>query len=184
MYIRATLKHSLGSFCGDPPELLKLIVYCGADFAGDTRASKSTSGCYIALVGPNAFMPLSSLCKKQTVVSHSSTESEIIAMEVALCSEVIHILPETNKCAHDTNEQMPRTMQSTYLDAHTRTSHPFGKRQACSHSQRQSSTQANHRSRPGTAVPLRTTEITYPPEAETVCNSLKQSQDPGPPPIQ
>ena len=105
-------------------------------------------------------------------------------MEVALCSEVIHILPETNKCAHDTNEQMPRTMQSTYLDAHTRTSHPFGKRQACSHSQRQSSTQANHRSRPGTAVPLRTTEITYPPEAETVCSSLKGSQDPGPPPLQ
>ncbi len=26
-YIRATLKHSLESFCGDPPELLKSIVY-------------------------------------------------------------------------------------------------------------------------------------------------------------
>ena len=44
------------------------------------------------VAGPNAFMPLSSLCKKQTVVSHSSTESEIISMEVALRTEVIHIL--------------------------------------------------------------------------------------------
>ncbi len=37
-------------------------------------------------------MPIASLCKKQTVVSHSSTESEIISMEVALRTEVIHIL--------------------------------------------------------------------------------------------
>ena len=86
------MKHSLESFCGDPPELLKLIVYCDADFAGDTRASKSTSGCDAALVGPNTFMPLSSLCKKQTVVSHSMPESEIISMEVALRTEVIPIL--------------------------------------------------------------------------------------------
>ena len=60
-YIRAALKHSLESFCGDPSELLKLIVCCDADFAGDTRASKSASGCYVALVGPNIFMPLPSL---------------------------------------------------------------------------------------------------------------------------
>jgi len=90
--IRGTLKHSLESFCGDRPEKLKLIVYCDADFAGDTRASKSTSGSYIALVGPNTFMPIASLCKKQTVVSHSSTESEIISMEIALRSEAIPIL--------------------------------------------------------------------------------------------
>jgi hypothetical protein len=69
-----------------------MIVYCDAGFAGDTRAGKSTSGSYIALVGPNTFMPIASLCKKQTVVSHSSTESEIISMEIALRTEVIHIL--------------------------------------------------------------------------------------------
>ena len=90
--IRGTLKHSLESFCGDRPETLKLIVYCDADFAGGTRASKSASGSYIALVGPNTFMPIASLCKKQTVVSHSSTESEIISMEIALRSEAIPIL--------------------------------------------------------------------------------------------
>ena len=91
-YIRGTLEHSLESFCGDRPETLKLIVYCDADFAGDTRASKSTSGSYIAPVGPNTFMPIASLCKKQPVVSHSSTESEIISMEIALRSEAIPIL--------------------------------------------------------------------------------------------
>ena len=37
-------------------------------------------------------MPIASLRKKQTVVSHSSTESEIISMEIALRSEAIPIL--------------------------------------------------------------------------------------------
>ena len=90
--MRGTLKHSLESFCGDRPETLKPIVYCDADFAGDTRASKSTSGSYIALVGPNTSIPIASLCKKQTVVSHSSTESEIISMEIALRTEAIPVL--------------------------------------------------------------------------------------------
>ena len=67
------------------------MVCCDADFAGDTRASKSTSGCYVALVGPNTSMPISSLCKEQTVVSHSSAESKILSIEVALRTEVIPI---------------------------------------------------------------------------------------------
>ncbi len=67
------------------------MVCCDADFAGDTRASKSASGSYIALVGPNAFMPIASLCKEQTVVSHSSAESKIFSIEVALRTEVIPI---------------------------------------------------------------------------------------------
>ncbi len=90
--MRGALKHSLESFCGDRPETLKPIVYCDADFAGDTRASKSTGGSYIALVGPNTSIPIASLCKKQTVVSHSSTESEINSMEIALRTEAIPVL--------------------------------------------------------------------------------------------
>ena len=37
-------------------------------------------------------MHLSSLCKKQTVVSHSSTGSELISMEIALRTEATPIL--------------------------------------------------------------------------------------------
>ena len=80
--------------------------------------------------------------------------------------------------------EMLRPMPSAYLDMHTRTSHLFGEHQSCSHIQRQFSIHANHRSRIGSGVPLRITEITYSPEAETVCSSLKGSQDPGPPPLQ
>ncbi len=121
--MRGTLKHSLESFCGDRPETLKPIVYCDADFAGDTRASKSTNGSYIALAGPNTSIPIASLCKKQTVVSHSSTESEIISMEIALRSEAIPILsfwdlvvdvfdPPKTSSGGGTTRQSPTVLQN------------------------------------------------------------------------
>ena len=91
-YIHSTTNNALFSFCGDNPEDLHLMVYADADFAGDIRSSKSTSGAYIALAGPNSFMPISAVCCKQSVVSHSSTESEIISLEHALRNEAIPIL--------------------------------------------------------------------------------------------
>ena len=60
------------------------MVYADADFAGDTISSKSTSGAYIALIGKHTFIPLGAFSKKQAVVSHSSTESEIVSLEQAL----------------------------------------------------------------------------------------------------
>ncbi len=68
------------------------MVYSDADFAGDTHESKSTSGCFVAVVGPNTFAPVSALCKTQSCVSHSSTESEIIALDHAMRNEGIPIL--------------------------------------------------------------------------------------------
>ena len=51
-----------------------------ADFAGDTKDARSTSGGYLVLVGPNTFFPLTWLSKRQTSVSRSTTESEVVAM--------------------------------------------------------------------------------------------------------
>ena len=70
-YIKQSSQHCLEAWIGDPPDKLKFVAWCDADFAGDVRASKSTSGAYLALVGPNSFFPVSSLCKKQSVVSLS-----------------------------------------------------------------------------------------------------------------
>ena len=56
------------------------------------KSSISTSGSYLALVGPNTFFPTSCICKKQTVISHSSTESEIVSLEVALRTEAVPLL--------------------------------------------------------------------------------------------
>ena len=46
--------------------------------------SKSTSGGTLCFFGSHTFVPVSWMCKKQTSVSHSSTESEIISFDVGL----------------------------------------------------------------------------------------------------
>ena len=43
--------------------------------------SKSTSGGTLCIFGSHTFVPISWMCKKQTSVSHSSTESEIIYLD-------------------------------------------------------------------------------------------------------
>ena len=44
------------------------------------------------MIGPHTFVPLSWLCKKQTAVSHSSTEAEIIALEAVMRMEGLPML--------------------------------------------------------------------------------------------
>ena len=80
------------SFCGDRASQLRRMVYVDASFADCIRSGKSTSGAYLALAGHNTFMPLASLCKKQTCVSHSSTELEIIALTLAVRKEALPLL--------------------------------------------------------------------------------------------
>ena len=46
--------------------------------------SKSTSGGTLCVFGSHTFVPISWMCKKQTAVSHSSTESEIISLDTGL----------------------------------------------------------------------------------------------------
>ena len=77
---------------GDEPNQLRLACYADASFAGDLRDSKSTSGGLLCLIGPHTFVPLSWLCKKQTAVSHSSTEAEIIALEAMMRMEGLPML--------------------------------------------------------------------------------------------
>ena len=55
-----------------------------SDFAGDLKDSKSTSGRTLCVFGSHTFVPISWMCKKQTAVSHSSTESEIIFLDTGL----------------------------------------------------------------------------------------------------
>ena len=73
-YLDSTADWTLQCFVGDPPEDTKLALFCDASFASDIRDSKSTSGAYLCVVGPNTFVPITWLCKKQTAVSHSSAE--------------------------------------------------------------------------------------------------------------
>ena len=48
------------------------------------KDSKSTSGGTLCVFGSHTFVPISWMCKKQTSVWHSSTESEIISLDAGL----------------------------------------------------------------------------------------------------
>ena len=61
-----------------------VILQNDSDFAGDLEDSKSTSGGTLCIFGSHTFVPISWMCKKQTSVSHSSTESEIISLDAGL----------------------------------------------------------------------------------------------------
>ena len=91
-YIHHTEDHSLESFVGDDAQNCHPVLFSDADFAGDMQTAKSTSGCYLAIVGPNTFAPVTASCKKQTCVSHSSTESEIVAAEQGIRMEGLQAL--------------------------------------------------------------------------------------------
>ena len=56
----------------------------GSDFAGDLEDSKSTSGGTLCIFCSHTFVPISWMCKKQTAVSHNSTESEIVSLDTGL----------------------------------------------------------------------------------------------------
>ena len=77
-YLHATRHYQLVGKVNDPPNMLRLRLFVDADFAGDRLDTKSTNGGYLVLVGPNTFFPLAWVCKKQTSVSRSTTESEVI----------------------------------------------------------------------------------------------------------
>ena len=83
-YIQCTKHWVIKCLVGDPPEDLKIAVYSDVSFAGDLKDSKSTTGGVVCLVGPNTFVPLTWICKKQGAVSHSSTEAEIIALDTMI----------------------------------------------------------------------------------------------------
>ena len=67
-----------------PAKQCRLGLFQDSDFAGDLEHSKSTSGGTLCIFGSHTFVPIGWMCKKQTAVSHSSTESEIISLDAGL----------------------------------------------------------------------------------------------------
>ena len=59
---------------------------------GRGKNSKSTSGCAMVLIGPNTYYPLNAFSKKQTVISTSSTEAEVVSANHAVRAEGIPTL--------------------------------------------------------------------------------------------
>ena len=69
---------------GNIAKQYRLGLFQDSDFAGDLEDSKSTSGGMLCIFGSHTFVPISWMSKKQTSVSHFSTESEIISLDTGL----------------------------------------------------------------------------------------------------
>ena len=83
-YIHHTCEYKQYCHVGNTAKQCRLKLFQDSDFAGDLEDSKSTSGGTLCVFGSHTFVPLSWMCKKQTAVSHSSTECEIISLDTGL----------------------------------------------------------------------------------------------------
>ena len=83
-YIHHTSEYKQYCHVGNTAKKCRLGLFQDSDFAGDLEDSKSTSGRTLCIFGSRTFVPISWMCKKQTAVSHSSTESEIISLDTGL----------------------------------------------------------------------------------------------------
>ena len=83
-YIHHTCEYKQYYNAGNNAKQCRLGLFQDSDFAGDLEDSKSSSGGTLCFFGSHTFVPISWMCKKQTAVSHSSTESEIISLDTGL----------------------------------------------------------------------------------------------------
>ena len=83
-HIHHTSEYKQYCHVGNTAKQCRLGLFQDSDFAGDLEDSKSTSGGTLCVLGSHTFVPISWMCKKQTSVSHSSTESEIISLDTGL----------------------------------------------------------------------------------------------------
>ena len=83
-YIHHTCEYKQYCYVGSTAKQCRLGLFQDSDFATDLEDSKSTSGETLSVFGSHTFVPISWMCKRQTSVSHSSTDSEIISLDAGL----------------------------------------------------------------------------------------------------
>ena len=83
-YIHSTYHYRMTGWVGDEAKNISPHLFADADFAGDSKNSRSTSGVHLSLLGPNTVYPIAGQCKKQGCVSHSTPEAEVVAADHAM----------------------------------------------------------------------------------------------------
>ena len=91
-YIHSTRHLRQVGFVGQEPHDVGPILFTDADFAGCSETMRSTSGVHVDVSGPATKFPVSGISKKQTAVSHSTPEAEIVAGAFGLRAEGIPAL--------------------------------------------------------------------------------------------
>ena len=88
-YIKSTSHYRMVSWVGDSMDDVLLKQYSDADLASDIRTHRSTSASYQVLWGPYTRAGQSMGSQRQTCVSHSTLEAEIVAADLALRKELL-----------------------------------------------------------------------------------------------
>ena len=83
-YIHFAIGYREYCHVGNAAQHCRLVLFQDSDFAGDLEDSKSATGGVLCICGSRTFVPISWMCKTQTSLSHSSTESEIISLDAGL----------------------------------------------------------------------------------------------------
>ena len=110
-YINSTLDLTMHSFIGDRFRDCQLWLFADADFAGE-HDSKSTTGSYMVLVGPNTYFPINAFSKKQTAITMSSTEAEVIAANHAVRTQGLPSLSLFNYILALTDPEAPTQVKA------------------------------------------------------------------------
>ena len=119
-YIHSTCNYRLLGWIGDAPSKLQPHLFADADFAGCVETQRSTSGLHLALRGPNSCFPIAGVSKRQTCVSHSTPEAEMVSMDHALrhcglpCLDLWHaLLPhQPGLVVHEDNQAMIKIVET------------------------------------------------------------------------
>ena len=129
-YIHHTCELRQYCYVGNPAQQCRLGLFQDSVFAGDLEDSKSTSGGLLCIFGSHTLVPTSWMCKKQTSVSHSSTEAEIISPDAGLRMDgipaldlwdlVIEVFHSSPNQFNNSKEQVQRNLsRGTTSNKHT-----------------------------------------------------------------
>ena len=91
-YMKTTRHYQLQGVVNNNKEDVHLELFVDADFSGERKDSKSTSGAWMRLAGTQTSFPLMWSSKRQTSTSRSTTEAEVIAMATAVFSEALPVM--------------------------------------------------------------------------------------------
>ena len=69
---------------GDPIFLLRVYMYCDADFAGDIQTQRSTAGIFLALCGPHTLCSITWISTRQSCMSSCTPEAEMVSGHVGV----------------------------------------------------------------------------------------------------
>ena len=83
-YVNSSKHLRMIGWVGDDLSALQPHLFADADFAGCTATQRSTSGYHFAIRGPNTCFPITGVSGRQTCVSHSTPEAEIVSADLAL----------------------------------------------------------------------------------------------------